>query len=54
MEFILAELQDHIGIITLNNDCKRNALGRVLIKELIQTLNRLIHQKARVVILRSP
>ncbi len=53
MEFILSELRDHTGIITLNNDRKRNALGKALIKELIQALNGLIHQKARVVIIRA-
>ncbi|MEW6659830.1 MAG: methylmalonyl-CoA decarboxylase [Thermodesulfobacteriota bacterium] len=53
MEFILTEQQDQIGIITLNNDRKRNALGKALIKELIQALNGMIHQKVRVVILRA-
>lgn len=53
VEYILSAQQDYIGIITLNNDCKRNALGKALIKELIQTLNRLVHQKARVVIIRA-
>ena len=53
MEFILTELRDSIGIITLNNDRKRNALGKALIKELIHALNGLIHQKVRVVILRA-
>jgi methylmalonyl-CoA decarboxylase len=53
VEFILTEQQDNIGIITLNNDRKRNALGKALIKELIQALNRLIQQRVRVVILRA-
>ena len=53
MEFILTAQQDHLGIITFNNDRKRNALGKALIKELIQTLNRLVQQKVRVVILRA-
>jgi methylmalonyl-CoA decarboxylase len=53
VEFILTARQDHLGIITLNNDRKRNALGKALIKELIQALNRLVQQKVRVVILRA-
>jgi methylmalonyl-CoA decarboxylase len=53
VEFILTAQQDHLGIITFNNDRKRNALGKALIKELIQALNRLVQQKVRVVILRA-
>jgi methylmalonyl-CoA decarboxylase len=53
VEFILTARQDHLGIITFNNDRKRNALGKALIKELIQALNRLVQQKVRVVILRA-
>jgi methylmalonyl-CoA decarboxylase len=53
VEFILSEKRENFGIITLNNDQKRNALGRALIHELIQALNGLIHQKVRVVILRA-
>ncbi len=53
VEFILTEQQDNIGIITLNHDQKRNALSRALIHELIATLNEMIHQRVRVVILRA-
>jgi len=53
MEFIITELQDKIGIITLNNDPKRNVLNRDLINELIHALNGMIHQRARAVILRA-
>jgi len=53
VEFILSERHDNIGIITLNNDQKRNALGKSLIHELIQALNGLIHHKVRVVVLRA-
>jgi methylmalonyl-CoA decarboxylase len=53
MEFILTELHDNTGVITLNNDRKRNALNRALITELIHALNGMIHQRARVVILRA-
>ncbi|MBI4642573.1 MAG: methylmalonyl-CoA decarboxylase [Deltaproteobacteria bacterium] len=53
MDFILTELQDNIGIITLNNDRKRNALGKALINELIRALNEMIHQRVRALILRA-
>jgi len=53
VEFILTAQQDGIGVITFNNDRKRNALGKALIHELIQALNGLIHHKARVVIIRA-
>jgi len=53
VDLILTEQQGNIGIITLNNDQKRNALSRDLIHELIQALNGLIHHKVRVVILRA-
>ncbi|MDD2901640.1 MAG: methylmalonyl-CoA decarboxylase [Syntrophales bacterium] len=53
MEFILKERQEDIGIITLNRDRKRNALGKSLINELIRALNDLLQHRARVVILRA-
>ena len=53
MEFILTEHRENIGIITLNHDHKRNALGKALINELIRALNEMIHQRVRVVILRA-
>jgi methylmalonyl-CoA decarboxylase len=53
VEFIISARQEDTGIITLNNDGKRNALSKTLIHELIQALNGLIHQRVRVVILRS-
>ncbi len=39
MALILTDFHDSIGTITLNNDCKRNALSGALIHELIQALN---------------
>lgn len=53
MEFILMELNEAIGTITLNNYQKRNALSRALIFELIKTLNELLYQQARVIIIRA-
>jgi methylmalonyl-CoA decarboxylase len=53
MEFITVELAEAIGTITFNYDRRRNALGRELILEVITALNELIHQQARVIILRA-
>lgn len=53
MSLILMDWQEDIGTITLNHDCKRNALGRALIHDLIQALNKLIYRQARVIILRA-
>ncbi len=53
MSLILKNYHEFIGIITFNNDSKRNALSKALIKELIQALNELIYEKVRVVILRA-
>ena len=48
MALILTDFNDSIGTITLNNDCKRNALSGALIHELIKALNELVYQPARV------
>jgi methylmalonyl-CoA decarboxylase len=53
MALILTDFYDSIGTITFNHDCKRNALSGALIHELIQALNDLIYQGARVIILRA-
>lgn len=53
MSLVLMDFKEQIGTITLNNDRKRNALSRALINELIKTLNDLIYQQARVIILRA-
>jgi methylmalonyl-CoA decarboxylase len=53
MELIRSQLQDDIGIITLDNDRKRNALSRALIQELIRTLNGLTLERVRAIILRA-
>src|SRR4030042_698747 len=53
VELIVTERKENIGIITLNHDRKRNALGKALIHELIAALNNMIHQRERVVIPRA-
>jgi len=53
MKFIKSELKDHVGIITLNNDEKRNSMSLQMLKELSTTFDLMTHQKARVVIIRS-
>jgi methylmalonyl-CoA decarboxylase len=53
MEFITMALAESIGTITFSHDCKRNALGRDLINEVIKALNDLIYQRARVIVLRA-
>ncbi len=53
MSLVLKDYHEFIGIITFNNDSRRNALSKALIKELIQALNELIYEKARVVVLRA-
>jgi len=53
MEFITVALAEFIGTITLNHDRKRNALGRGLIHEVLQALNDLVYQQARVIVLRA-
>jgi methylmalonyl-CoA decarboxylase len=53
MEFTTVALSEFIGTITLNHDCRRNALGRGLISEVIKALNELVYQQARVIVLRA-
>ncbi len=53
MSLVLKDYHEFIGIITFNNDSKRNALSKALIKDLIQALNELIYEKIRVVVLRA-
>jgi methylmalonyl-CoA decarboxylase len=53
MKFITVALSDSIGTITLNHDCRRNALSRGLIKEVITALNDLVYQQVRAIVLRA-
>ncbi|MDR3740162.1 MAG: methylmalonyl-CoA decarboxylase [Terracidiphilus sp.] len=56
MEFglIVAETSDGIGVITLNNPRKHNALSTELIEEFCQALEAMRHGEVRVVIMRAP
>lgn len=53
MALILTDFNDSIGTITLNNDCKRNALSSAVIHELLQALNEMLYHPARVIVLRA-
>lgn len=54
MTYIIAELSNQIGTITLNNPQKRNCLSAELLDELVEVLNDFEEQKARAVIIRAP
>lgn len=51
--FILSEVTDAIGTITLNQPSKRNALSRALIEELLAALAEFQKASVRVVVLRA-
>ena len=51
MPYVLSDLQDSIGTLTLNYPEKRNALSNALIEEIIAALDTFNQQKTRVVIL---
>ncbi|MEI6510108.1 MAG: methylmalonyl-CoA decarboxylase [bacterium] len=53
MPFVLEETRDHVGILTLDHDAKRNALNRIMMDSLIEGLQRMKSDGARVVILRA-
>jgi methylmalonyl-CoA decarboxylase len=53
MIFIKKLLSDNVGIITMDNDDKRNSLSMDMLHEFCRTLEELAEQKARVVIIRS-
>jgi methylmalonyl-CoA decarboxylase len=54
MEFIIMEIKDNIGYITLNNKKKRNALSMAMLEEMLSTLEELEKGKIPVVIIRAP
>lgn len=54
MSLVLVETKDYVGVITLNNPEKRNALSHALIDDLIAALTALKAQNARCIILRAP
>lgn len=51
MELVLRELEGGIGVLTLANDAKRNALSEQLLDELVYGLAEMKGQSARAVIL---
>ena len=51
--FILTQIADSIGTITLNQPAKRNALSHALIEEMIAALASFQHAAARAVIIRA-
>ena len=54
MNLVITETRNRVGILTLNNPQKRNALSRALIDDLIAALNTMKVQQARCVVLRAP
>ena len=53
VKYITSEFSNLIGTITLNNPEKRNSLSTLLLDELVEALNHLLEQKARVVVIRA-
>ncbi len=53
MSLINIELDGYMGIVTLNNDEKRNSMSLELLKEMCDGFDFLRDQKVRVVVLRS-
>ena len=53
MAFVLTEIRDAIGIITLDHPGKRNALAKALVDDIIAALNDFTARKLRVAILRA-
>ena len=53
MTYIKKELTDNIGIITLDNDEKRNSLSLALLEEFTLAFDEMADNNARVVIIRS-
>ena len=51
---VISEIEDRIGIATLNNYKKRNCLSHDLIRDLFDALNDFEQTGVRVVILRAP
>ena len=54
MSLIQIEKENKIGIITLNNSKKLNALSAELVSEIVEALDTLQKEKIRIVILRAP
>ncbi len=54
MSLVIAEIEDFVGIATLNNYQKRNCLSHDLIQDLFDALNGFEKANIRAVILRAP
>lgn len=54
MPFVLTDLKDSIGTITLNHMEKRNALSEALITDMIAALTEFRRQDVRVIVVRAP
>jgi methylmalonyl-CoA decarboxylase len=50
---VLTEIRDAVGIITLDQPAKRNALAKALVDDIVAALNDFAARKARVAILRA-
>lgn len=53
MQLIKTTVSEHVGVITINNDEKRNALSLDLLQEFCLAFDYLEREKARVVVIRS-
>lgn len=54
MSLTQTDVHDHIGVITLDQPAKRNALSKTLIDEIIASLAEFKSRRLRVAILRAP
>lgn len=53
MNYIKTLLQEHIGTVIFNNDSKCNSLNKDMLAELIESIDNLHKEKARVIVLRA-
>jgi methylmalonyl-CoA decarboxylase len=54
MSIVITEMKNSIGIVTLNNPKKLNALCKEMVDDLIAALNQMSGQKMRCIIIRAP
>ena len=53
MIYIITEIKDQVGIITFNNDSKRNSLNQEMLNEIINAIKEFKTHKVRALILRA-
>lgn len=53
MNYIKSEIIDNIGILTLDNDERRNSFSLAMLEEISETLDNYSNEKVRVVIIKS-